>query len=69
MTIIVNGAPRETEAATLAGLLDELRAREGLSIEAVATAVNGVFAPAAARASTPLKERDAVEILSPRQGG
>lgn len=69
MRITVNGAPRETRAATLAALLAELEAEQGLRPKEVATAVNGAFAPVSKRAETPLRERDVVEILSPRQGG
>ena len=35
----------------------------------VATALNGEFVPARARAATPLKEGDRIEIVAPRQGG
>lgn len=70
MKIRLNGAPREVKAETLAALLAELVAAEELAEgAAVATAVNGVFAPAAERERVPLRESDAVEILSPRQGG
>ena len=63
--IVVNGEPRATTAASLATLLAELE----LASTRVATAVNGDFVPEAARASTPLREGDKVEIVSPRQGG
>lgn len=65
----MNGEPRETEAETLAALLFELAESEGVQTEAVATAVNGAFAPAGERAALRLSEGDAVEIVSPRQGG
>jgi sulfur carrier protein len=65
MTILLNGKPLETRAETLAALLAEL----GLSEARVATAVNGDFAPRAARAGTRLSEGDAVEVVSPMAGG
>ncbi|MAU52974.1 MAG: thiamine biosynthesis protein ThiS [Roseovarius sp.] len=65
MKITVNGTPRETGAATLAALLEEL----GHGGAKVATAVNEGFVPAAQRAATPLRDGDRVEIVAPRQGG
>ncbi len=65
MKITVNGEARETEARTVAGLCREL----GLSEGKVATARNGEFVPAKLRAEVSLAEGDAIEILSPRQGG
>ncbi|HUI20600.1 MAG TPA: sulfur carrier protein ThiS [Methylocella sp.] len=65
MHIHVNGKVLEVEAATLAGLLRELDYEDG----AVATAVNQSFVRKIDRDKTPLKEGDAVEILTPRQGG
>jgi len=35
----------------------------------IATARNGDFVPARARAAVALAEGDAIEVLSPRQGG
>jgi sulfur carrier protein len=35
----------------------------------LATALNGEFAPARARAATHMKEGDRIEILAPRGGG
>ena len=69
MKIQLNGEPRETSAQTVAALLCELAEKEGLLLEAVAVAVNGEFAPAASHAALRLKDGDAVEIVSPRQGG
>lgn len=69
MIIRLNGAQRRVEAETLAELIAELTRKDGLIADHVATAVNGVFAPASRRAATRLKENDAIEILSPRQGG
>lgn len=65
MTIIVNGERRDIAAATLHALLERI----GLSEAVVATALNGEFVPASARARTGLKDGDAVEILAPMQGG
>ena len=69
MKIRLNGEPWETDASTLEALLNELGDREGLDVAAVATAVNGEFAPKTARAECALKEGDAIEVISPRQGG
>ena len=65
MRILVNGAWRETAGAELAALLEEL----GYGDAVVATAVNGEFVAAAARARTQLSEGDRVEVLAPMQGG
>ena len=64
MKIVVNGAPRDVAAETLAALLDEC----GFSGR-VATAVNEEFVPAGLRAGHALSEGDRVEILAPMQGG
>jgi len=65
MRIEVNGQHVETDA----GVLSELVVRHSGTAVRVATAVNGRFVPAAARASTRLAPGDKVEIVSPRQGG
>jgi sulfur carrier protein len=65
MQIHVNGKAREIAAATLAALLLELEYEEG----AVATALNQNFVRKSDRGKTSLNEGDAVEILTPRQGG
>ncbi len=65
MILHLNGERREVSAATLDALLAEL----GLAPEAVATAVNQEFVPRAERGDTRLSEGDAVELLSPMQGG
>jgi sulfur carrier protein len=65
MRISVNGEGREVAAATLGRLLDEL----GYADQPVATALNQQFVRAADRSETPLCDGDAVEIVSPRQGG
>ena len=69
MKIRLNGQEAETSATTVALLLAELEEAEKISLEAVAVAVNGEFAPASKHAETALAEGDAVEIVSPRQGG
>jgi sulfur carrier protein len=63
--VFVNGEPVRTAASTLAGLVDEL----GYGGRKVATALNGEFVAAAARATTPIGTGDRVEIVAPRQGG
>lgn len=65
IAVVVNGAPRETPAQTLADLI----ALEGHGDRRVATAVNGHFVPAQDRAGVPLKTGDRIEIVSARQGG
>ncbi len=65
MKITVNGEARVTEAKSLEELCREL----DLSEAKVATARNGDFVPAKARAAVVLAEGDAIEVLSPRQGG
>ena len=65
MTLIINGECQQTEAATLARLLEALE----LGDSVVATALNGRFVRAVDRDRTALKDGDAVEILAPRQGG
>jgi sulfur carrier protein len=65
MKIIVNGAELELSAATLAAALEALDYGDAV----VATALNGHFVPARARATTQLAEGDRIEIVAPRQGG
>jgi sulfur carrier protein len=65
MNIHVNGKALDVAAATLAALLRELEYEEG----AVATALNQSFIRKSDRGKTRLNEGDAVEILTPRQGG
>jgi sulfur carrier protein len=72
MKIIVNGAWRELTAApppptapTLERVLSEL----GYGGSIVATAINGEFVAASARAGTEVQEGDRVEVLAPMQGG
>jgi sulfur carrier protein len=63
--IVVNGDRLETQAATVADLVAEL----GLAGARVATARNGDFVPARARAATAIVPGDRIEIVSPRHGG
>ena len=65
MRIVLNGEPRALRAAQLAEALAEL----GYADAAIATAVNGEFVPAPARAGRALAEGDRIEVLAPRQGG
>ena len=65
MKLSINGEPREVSATRLSDVLAEL----GFADAKVATAVNGDFVPAVARASTPLSDGDRVEIVAPQQGG
>jgi sulfur carrier protein len=63
--LVVNGELQEVPAATLADALQSLELAEAK----VATALNGEFVPARARASTPVKDGDRLELVAPRQGG
>ncbi|MFD1193685.1 sulfur carrier protein ThiS [Seohaeicola saemankumensis] len=65
MRIEVNGEPREVTATTLADALVEL----GWGAAKVATAINGDFVPASARATQTLRDGDRIEVLAPMQGG
>lgn len=65
MRVTVNGERRETAAATIAALLDELE-YEGTHM---AVAVNHDVVPRTSWKETPLRDGDAVEVLTPRQGG
>ncbi len=65
MKITVNGEARITEARSLEELCHEL----GFTEVKIATARNGDFVPAKAREAALLAEGDAIEVLSPRQGG
>jgi sulfur carrier protein len=65
MKLVVNGESQELPAATLADALQSLDLAEAK----VATALNGEFVPARARAATLVKDGDRIEILAPRQGG
>ncbi|QOG08320.1 sulfur carrier protein ThiS [Aureimonas sp. OT7] len=65
MRLIINGEYKDCTATDIAGLLQELGHDEAV----VATALNEDFVPRAARGHTRLNENDAVEIVSPMQGG
>lgn len=65
MRIQVNGRPREVNATTLEALLREL----GYENQKIGTAVNQEFVRDRDREQTVLQEGDAVEIVTPRQGG
>lgn len=65
MQIDVNGVTFTVLARSLAEVLIEL----GFDGAALATAVNGIFVPAAARAGTVLQNGDRIEVLAPMQGG
>ena len=63
--VVVNGASTSTAAETLGQLLRDL----GYGDSRIATAVNGEFVPADARAAQRLAAGDRIEIVAPRQGG
>lgn len=65
MKIIVNGNSRDIASLTLDAALDEL----GFGNSIVATALNGDFISASARAGASLTDGDRVEIVAPMQGG
>ena len=65
MRIEVNGEARDLTATTLAQALIDL----GWGEAKVATALNGEFVPAAARATQPRRDGDRIEVLAPMQGG
>jgi sulfur carrier protein len=65
LQILLNGEAYATDVKTL----DELCARLGLAGAKVATAVNGNFVAAVARAAIALAASDEIEIVAPRQGG
>jgi sulfur carrier protein len=65
VVLTVNGEAREVEAARVDALLGEL----GYEGAFFAVAVNGEVVRRAAWAEAELSDGDAVEILTPRQGG
>lgn len=65
LSVRLNGEPRLTRAPTLAALIAEA----GYGDARIATAVNGEFVPARARAAMLLSAGDSIEIVAPRQGG
>jgi sulfur carrier protein len=66
MTVTVNGTPRDLPSGvTLADVVGQLSP----SPKGVAAAVNGEVVPRSAWPSTPLAERDEVEVVTAVQGG
>ncbi len=65
MRIRLNGEKFETEAATIAALLEETQT----PMIGVAVAVNGRVVRRAEHAQTPLQEGDEVELIRAVQGG
>ncbi|MEM7191418.1 MAG: sulfur carrier protein ThiS [Pseudomonadota bacterium] len=65
MQILVNGEHVTTDVRSLSELCESL----GFAGAKIATAVNGCFVAAHARARTALSDADEIEILAPRQGG
>ncbi|MBN8945117.1 MAG: sulfur carrier protein ThiS [Rhizobiales bacterium] len=65
MVLIVNGARTETAATSLPALLEELDYQH----RHLAIAVNHEVVPRAAWAKAMLNDGDAIEIITPRQGG
>jgi sulfur carrier protein len=65
MRVTVNGEPREILSASVDALLSELEYQGNH----FAIAVNYDVLPRAKWAQTPLQAGDAIEIITPRQGG
>jgi sulfur carrier protein len=65
MRVTVNGEPREILSASVDALLGELD-YQGTHF---AIALNYDVLPKSRWAETPLKNGDAIEIITPRQGG
>ena len=65
MKITLNGEARDLPGPSVSDALTQI----GLGTAKVATALNGNFLPAAARASTILKDGYALEVVAPMQGG
>ena len=65
MRVTVNGEPREIAASSVDALLGELE-YEGTHF---AIALNFDVLPRSRWAQTPIKSGDAIEIITPRQGG
>ena len=65
MNISLNGQTIETQATTLAALLEEQQIDRG----GVACALNGDFVPRTQYDNTPNTAGSKVEVLSPMQGG
>jgi len=67
MRIEVNGDMHEVTGATVT--VADVLAQLGWGEAKVATALNGEFLPAAARAGQALTDGDRLEVLAPMQGG
>ena len=65
MFLIVNGEARQTEARRIDALLAEMDFADAK----LAIAVNRGVVPRARWAEVELRDGDAIEIISPRQGG
>jgi sulfur carrier protein len=65
MRVTVNGEPREISSVSVDALLSELEYQGNH----FAIAVNYDVLPRAKWAQTPLQAGDAIEIITPRQGG
>jgi sulfur carrier protein len=65
MILIVNGERRETEARQIASLLAEME----VTGTQLAIAVNHGVVPRTRWGEVELRDGDAIEIISPRQGG
>ena len=65
MKITLNGMARDLPGPSVAEAMEQA----GLGAVRVATALNGDFLPAALRATTMLKDGDALEVVAPMQGG
>lgn len=64
MKIVINGTATEITGPSVA----EALAEAGFGAR-VATALNGDFLPAAARAAAMLRDGDRLEVVAPMQGG
>lgn len=65
MQLIINGEPKQVDATTVRDLLEAL----GLGEQAVAVEVNRQVVPKRLHEQTPLKEGDAVELVTLVGGG
>ena len=65
MNIILNGEQVTIFDSTLEGLCIS----QGFELDAVATAMNGIFVPRDLRINTILEDGDKIEVLAPLQGG
>ena len=65
MVLTVNGEAREVGSSTIPALLDEL----GYEADFLAVAVNAEVVPRRRWPEAAIREGDAIEIVTPRQGG